>query len=121
MVECKGPTGHNVEYVLRLADWFRLSLPDVLDEHLFTLESHIRHVIKERKLCVKSMMREECEHAAAAAAAGGAEPAAVMEVDGAVGGAEPEGAAAAAEPEHRAGSFAHSSGLGRAGLRCLNV
>ena len=42
MVGCSGATGHNVEYVLRLADWFRLNFPDVMDDHLFTIETHIR-------------------------------------------------------------------------------
>jgi hypothetical protein len=29
VVTCSGNTGHNVEYVLRLADWIREQIPDV--------------------------------------------------------------------------------------------
>ena len=58
VVTSSGASGHNVEYVLRLADWFRSTLPGVRDDHLFTLEMHVRHKIKERNLCVKAMMRE---------------------------------------------------------------
>ncbi len=29
VVNCSGNTGHNVEYVLRLADWIRAEMPEV--------------------------------------------------------------------------------------------
>lgn len=35
---CKGKTGHNIEYLLRLADFMRHSCPDVDDPHLFSIE-----------------------------------------------------------------------------------
>jgi len=60
VLNCSGASGHNVEYVLRLADWFRQKLPEVQDEHLFTLDAMIRTLIRERGLCLKSMMKEEC-------------------------------------------------------------
>ena len=59
VVACSGNSGHNVEYVLRLADWMRETLPKVKDDHLYTIELHIRHIIKERNLCLKSMMNDE--------------------------------------------------------------
>ena len=37
-VECVGRTGHNVEYVLKLAEWARETFPEVEDKHLYGLE-----------------------------------------------------------------------------------
>ena len=37
-VGCVGRTGHNVEYVLKLAEWARETFPDVEDKHLYGLE-----------------------------------------------------------------------------------
>ena len=48
-----------MEYVIRLADWMRETLPEVSDDHLYTIEFHIRRLIKEQNLCMKSMMRDE--------------------------------------------------------------
>lgn len=36
---CRGNTGHNIEYLLRLAEFMRLYCPDVEDEHLFSIEA----------------------------------------------------------------------------------
>ncbi|KAI1895484.1 hypothetical protein AGOR_G00106740 [Albula goreensis] len=36
---CKGKTGHNIEYLLRLAEFMRLHCPEVEDEHLFSIEA----------------------------------------------------------------------------------
>ena len=44
---------------MRLADWMRKHLPDIKDEHLYTIESHIHRIIKENNLCIKSMMKDE--------------------------------------------------------------
>ena len=35
VVESEGPSGHNVEYVLRLAAWQREALPHIKDDHLY--------------------------------------------------------------------------------------
>lgn len=35
---CKGKTGYNVEYLLRLAEFMRQSCPGVDDSHLFSIE-----------------------------------------------------------------------------------
>lgn len=58
IVQCKGPSGHNVEYLLRLADFMRDDLRDavVADDHLFELEKLVRDMLAERNICAKSLM-----------------------------------------------------------------
>ena len=41
MVSSTGPSGHNVEYLLKLAEWMHAALPDVWDDHLFTIEQQV--------------------------------------------------------------------------------
>ncbi|XP_069014597.1 glutathione-specific gamma-glutamylcyclotransferase 1 [Embiotoca jacksoni] len=36
---CQGKTGHNLEYLLRLAEFMRSSCPHVEDHHLFSIEA----------------------------------------------------------------------------------
>ncbi|XP_047201294.1 glutathione-specific gamma-glutamylcyclotransferase 1-like isoform X2 [Girardinichthys multiradiatus] len=36
-----GKTGHNIEYLLRLAEFMRLCCPEVEDEHLFSIEAAV--------------------------------------------------------------------------------
>lgn len=36
---CRGKTGHNIEYLLRLAEFMRLYCPEVEDDHLFSIEA----------------------------------------------------------------------------------
>lgn len=36
---CRGKTGHNLEYLLRLAQFMRSSCPHVEDHHLFSIET----------------------------------------------------------------------------------
>ncbi|XP_072218445.1 glutathione-specific gamma-glutamylcyclotransferase 1 [Leuresthes tenuis] len=36
---CSGKTGHNLEYLLRLAQFMRSSCPHVEDDHLYTIEA----------------------------------------------------------------------------------
>lgn len=36
---CRGNTGHNLEYLLRLAEFMRSCCPDVEDPHLFSIEA----------------------------------------------------------------------------------
>ncbi|XP_076243353.1 putative glutathione-specific gamma-glutamylcyclotransferase 2 [Calliopsis andreniformis] len=54
--ECSGPSGHNVEYLFRLADFMRRYLPEAPDEHLFTLELLVRSRIKEMNMCLRTLM-----------------------------------------------------------------
>lgn len=56
ITECSGPSGHNVEYLLRLAEFMHRYLPEAYDEHLFTLELLVRSKIKEKKLCLPTLM-----------------------------------------------------------------
>ncbi|XP_076634831.1 putative glutathione-specific gamma-glutamylcyclotransferase 2 isoform X1 [Colletes latitarsis] len=54
--ECSGPSGHNVEYLLRLAEFMHRYLPEAQDEHLFTLELLVRSRIKEENMCLRLLM-----------------------------------------------------------------
>lgn len=56
IVSASGTCGHNVEYVIRLADFMRERIPEVNDEHLYLLEEHVRMKIKERKLRLDILM-----------------------------------------------------------------
>jgi glutathione-specific gamma-glutamylcyclotransferase len=51
-----GPSGHNVEYLLRLASFMREEIPGVHDEHLFNLEKLVREELTKRNMCVFSVM-----------------------------------------------------------------
>jgi hypothetical protein len=59
VVTSSGPSGHNVEYVLRLAEWVHSTLPSVHDDHLFSIEVHVKLKVKERNLCLKTLMGEK--------------------------------------------------------------
>lgn len=52
VTDCRGTAGHNIEYVLRLAEFFRDNLPEVTDDHLFTLESLVRQRMMEKNLSI---------------------------------------------------------------------
>jgi len=56
IVSACGTSGHNVEYLIRLADFMREALPEVSDEHLYLLEDYVRMKIKKRNLCFKMLM-----------------------------------------------------------------
>lgn len=56
ITESCGDSGHNVEYLIRLAEFMRDHVPEAVDEHLFTLEYLVRSRIKERKMCIKTLM-----------------------------------------------------------------
>ncbi|KAL0164623.1 hypothetical protein M9458_040376, partial [Cirrhinus mrigala] len=43
---CKGKSGHNIEYLLRLAEFMRVSCPDVEDPHLFSIEAAVLAIIR---------------------------------------------------------------------------
>lgn len=38
---CRGTSGHNIEYLVRLAEFMRLHCPEVADEHLFSIEAAV--------------------------------------------------------------------------------
>lgn len=93
IVECSGPSGHNVEYLLRLADFMRDEVDGADDAHLFELERHVRELLSERKIGVGDLM-----------------------------GAEPQRIRRDAEEEQRRPrSFEYVSRVPDVKLRCLNI
>ncbi|KAF7201956.1 glutathione-specific gamma-glutamylcyclotransferase 1 [Nothobranchius furzeri] len=44
---CSGNTGHNIEYLHRLAEFMRLCCPEVEDEHLFSIEAAVVKIFQE--------------------------------------------------------------------------
>ncbi|GJQ65737.1 hypothetical protein Trydic_g11922 [Trypoxylus dichotomus] len=56
IIETKGICGYNVEYLLRLADFMRRYCPDVEDSHLFNLEAAVMTKIRDKKMCLTTMM-----------------------------------------------------------------
>ena len=54
----KGPTGHNVEYLLRLANFMRDDLKGaaVDDEHLFELERLVKEHLHKQQICISTLM-----------------------------------------------------------------
>lgn len=58
IVSCKGPTGYNVEYLLKLAEFMRDHIPEGYDEHLLSLEALVRFRIKNKNLCLQTLMGE---------------------------------------------------------------
>lgn len=41
---CRGNTGHNIEYLARLAEFMRRCCPEVEDEHLFSIEAAVLNI-----------------------------------------------------------------------------
>jgi cation transport protein ChaC len=58
IVNASGNSGHNIEYLLRLAKFMREEIPHADDEHLFTLEKLVIDEIKKRKICINTVMGE---------------------------------------------------------------
>ncbi|XP_970018.2 glutathione-specific gamma-glutamylcyclotransferase 1 [Tribolium castaneum] len=56
IVDCRGPSGYNVEYVLRLANFMKHHFPEHDDQHLFHLEEAVLRRVKERNMCLKTLM-----------------------------------------------------------------
>lgn len=63
IVNSEGPSGHNVEYLIRLANFMREELRgvNVEDDHLFQLEQLVKDLLTERKVCVNSLMGRQPE------------------------------------------------------------
>ncbi|XP_074662131.1 glutathione-specific gamma-glutamylcyclotransferase 1-like [Tubulanus polymorphus] len=57
IVNARGSSGHNVEYVTRIAEYLRTRFPaDCYDHHLQTLDSLIRLKLKQRQIdCVRDL------------------------------------------------------------------
>lgn len=58
VVECRGPSGENAEYLLRLARFMHDALPEVYDEHLFELEKLVLRELQRRQIPLYTVMRE---------------------------------------------------------------
>ena len=56
VLHSEGPSGHNVEYVMRLAMWVHQALPSVVDEHLFAIEESLLQKIYEKGLKLEDFM-----------------------------------------------------------------
>ncbi|XP_054743513.1 glutathione-specific gamma-glutamylcyclotransferase 1 isoform X1 [Anastrepha obliqua] len=56
IVECRGASGHNVEYVLRLSNFIREEIPDVVDPHLFELENLVMEKLHKRQIPLWTVM-----------------------------------------------------------------
>ncbi|XP_055380942.1 putative glutathione-specific gamma-glutamylcyclotransferase 2 [Condylostylus longicornis] len=54
--ESSGASGHNVEYVIRLADFMREEIPNETDDHLFDLEHRIIQILIKRNTPIHSLM-----------------------------------------------------------------
>lgn len=58
ILECQGPAGTNVEYLLRLANFMRDEVPEALDEHLFSLERLVKNFAADMRICLRTIMGE---------------------------------------------------------------
>ncbi|XP_044765335.1 glutathione-specific gamma-glutamylcyclotransferase 1-like [Coccinella septempunctata] len=56
IVDSAGQSGHNVEYLIRLADFTRKHFPLFDDSHLFSLEKEVLKKLKARNVCVSTLM-----------------------------------------------------------------
>ncbi|KAG5895060.1 hypothetical protein JTB14_021027 [Gonioctena quinquepunctata] len=56
IVASKGASGHNVEYLVRLANFMRDHFADQHDAHLFKIEKEVLAIVEENKLCLNSLM-----------------------------------------------------------------
>ncbi|UYV68952.1 CHAC1 [Cordylochernes scorpioides] len=56
-----GTCGHNAEYLLRLADFMQKAFPDVLDDHLFSLERLVRTMLRHQGKSISDMIPQEEE------------------------------------------------------------
>jgi cation transport protein ChaC len=56
IVECRGPSGYNVEYVLRLANFMKHHFPDYDDQHLYNLEAEVLKRVEEKNMCLMTLM-----------------------------------------------------------------
>ncbi|CAH0562152.1 unnamed protein product [Brassicogethes aeneus] len=56
VTESRGPSGHNVEYVVRLANFMREHFPEHPDHHLFELEKDVLAIVGEKNMCLSKLM-----------------------------------------------------------------
>ncbi|KAJ8981476.1 hypothetical protein NQ317_007002 [Molorchus minor] len=56
IIDCSGPSGHNVEYLVRLANFMRDHFSDNHDAHLFNLEKEVLSLIDRKNMCLNTLM-----------------------------------------------------------------
>lgn len=120
VVNSSGPSGHNVEYVLRLAHWLRTRLPTVWDEHLYGIETHILVEVQLQQLCLEALMGKEAGPAYYSAALEGDDHMAAAAADD----GRPAGAAllaAPASPTTAARMSSYSATCHKKCLRCVKL
>lgn len=63
IADCRGASGHNVEYLIRLANFMRDELKGIIveDDHLFELEKMVCRILAERNVPVYSLMGRQPE------------------------------------------------------------
>uniref|UniRef100_A0A1Y1MUZ1 glutathione-specific gamma-glutamylcyclotransferase n=1 Tax=Photinus pyralis TaxID=7054 RepID=A0A1Y1MUZ1_PHOPY len=61
IVESCGASGHNVEYLIRLAAFMHYHFPNEKDDHLFAIERLVIMKLRDRKACLKALMGDERE------------------------------------------------------------
>ena len=62
IINSKGASGHNVEYVTRLADYIRTYIPEEDDPHLFELDAAIRAKLKLLKISLRVLIGDGKEN-----------------------------------------------------------
>lgn len=54
----RGSSGHNVEYLSKLLAFMKVELPNIQDDHLFTLEIEVKRILKEHNLTQLDLFKE---------------------------------------------------------------
>lgn len=91
--ESSGPSGHNVEYLMRLAQFMHDELSGADDDHLFELERCVLSLLKQRRISLGTLM--------------GTQPQTIRRDS--------------YEDARRPRSFEHTSRVPDVKLRCLNI
>lgn len=102
ITDCSGLSGHNVEYLLRLANFMHHHFPEAYDDHLFGLEQLVKIKIKDRKMCLKTLMGDDRNIITFVRRGSQLLP-------------------PAEEPEERIDSFQFTTRVPEKTLRCLNI
>lgn len=54
--ECRGPSGYNAEYLLRLAKFMRDEINEFVDDHLFELEKKVKEIMLRQNISLTTVM-----------------------------------------------------------------
>ncbi|KAJ8923729.1 hypothetical protein NQ315_010310 [Exocentrus adspersus] len=103
IVDCSGPSGHNVEYLVRLADFMREHFSDEHDSHLFNLEKEVLELVSRKNMCLHTLM--------------GSGEGCVSFIRKELSRSESE----STDDEDRIESFEHTTRVQEKTLRCLNL